>query len=68
MALQVSHDSIRLKAEKSWKQSQSIINKSYMQLDSLEQYYRAIPVVSVADSFAKRRMELEQYTTIKSIK
>ncbi len=66
MSLNVSDDSVKYKAEKSWEKSQELINNSYIQLDSMERYYRSIPVISVADSFAKRRIEMEKYITSKT--
>lgn len=64
MNLTVS-DSIKKQALSIWTNSQDYINRSYIQLDSLEKYYRSLPAESPADSFALRCEEIRRYTNNK---
>lgn len=61
--LKVSHDSIRTKGKELWAVSQSVIDKEYVALDSLHDYYGDMGAEGAAAAFSQRRRDIRVYVS-----
>lgn len=61
--LKVSHDSIRIKGKELWAVSQNVIDKEYVTLDSLHDFYGDLGAEGAASAFSKRRRDIRIYVS-----
>ena len=61
--LKVSHDSIRIKGKELWAVSQNVIDKEYVTLDSLHDFYGDLGAEGAASAFSKRQRDIRIYVS-----